>query len=131
MPRELKPHLIAMGRRMQARREELKWSQQDVILKLDKAGIEMTRAAYSHWETGRADMPSSALAAIARVLEISAGYLLGEVREAEWMDERAMMFYNGTAPDLKLTAVATLRTLFEESDRRRTTHGRQVPDTDP
>jgi transcriptional regulator with XRE-family HTH domain len=131
VPRELKPQLVAMGRRMQARREEQKWSQQDVILKLETAGIEMTRAAYSHWETGRADMPSSALAAIAKVLEIPAGYLLGEMRETEWMDERAMAFYKGTAPDLRLAAVATLKALFEESDRRRTTHGRQVLDSDP
>lgn len=130
MARTLKPLLVAMGKRLQARREELHWSQQDVITKLDEAGIEMTRAAYSHWETGRADIPSTALAAVARIMDISVNYLLGQTSESEWLDEQAMQFYNGTAPNLRPAAVATLRALFEASDRSRTTHGRKAEDTD-
>ncbi|MCW3095754.1 MAG: Helix-turn-helix domain [Chthonomonadaceae bacterium] len=130
MARELKPQLVAMGRRMQARRDELHWSQQDVILKLEQAGIEITRAAYSHWETGRADIPSSALAVIANILSIPANYLLGQQSETEWLDEQAMLFYKGTSPDLRPTALATLKALFEASDRQRTTHGRKADDTD-
>ncbi len=130
MARTLKPQLVAMGKRMQVRREELQWSQQEVIQKLEQAGIEMTRAAYSHWETGRADIPSSALAKIATILTIPANYLLGQTSEEEWMDEQAMIFFNGTSPQLKQTAVATLKALFEASDRERTTHGRKALDTD-
>lgn len=128
MARELKPQLVAMGRRMQARREELHWSQQDVITKLEQKGIEITRAAYSHWETGRADIPSSALAVAASILQLPANYLLGQQTETEWVDEQAMLFYNGTSPDLRLTAVATLKALWEASDRQRTTHGRKAPE---
>lgn len=130
MARELKPQLVAMGRRLQTRREELQWSQYDVVTKLEQLGIEMTRAAYSHWENGRADIPASALAAIAHILNLPANYLLGQQSETEWQDEQAMLFYNGTSPDLRPTAVATLKALFEASDRQRTTHGRKAQDTD-
>ena len=130
MARVLKPQLIALGRRMKARREELQWSQQEVIMKLEQTGIEMTRAAYSHWETGRADIPSSALASIAGILKMSAGYLLGQQSEEEWVDERAMQFYNDIPPELRPTALATLRALCAASDRSRTTHGRKAEDTE-
>ena len=130
MARILKPELVAMGKRMQARRENLHWSQAEVVTKLEQTGIEMTRAAYSHWETGRADIPASALAIIANILELPANYLLGQQSEEQWMDEQAMLFFNGVSPDLKRTAVATLKALFEESDRQRTTHGRKAQDTD-
>jgi transcriptional regulator with XRE-family HTH domain len=128
--RELKPRLVAMGRRLQARREELQWSQHDVILKLGGAGIEMTRAAYSHWETGRADIPSSALAILADLLDISVGYLLGQQSAGEWIDEQAMQFYNGTSSELRGAAMAALKALFEASDRKGTTHGRKAFHTD-
>lgn len=130
MARELKPLLVAMGKRMQGRREELRWSQQDVILKLEQEGIEMTRAAYSHWETGRADIPTSALAAIARILETPVNYLIGQQSEGEWLDEQAMLFYNGMEPHLRPTALATLKALCDASDRSRTTHGRKALDSD-
>lgn len=126
MSRIIRPQLVEMGRRMQARRDEHKWSQQDVITRLETAGIEMTRAAYSHWETGRADIPSSALSAIAKILMIPAAYLLGEKSEDSWLDEEAMEFYNGTSPELRVAARATLKALFEESDRQRTTHGHKA-----
>jgi transcriptional regulator with XRE-family HTH domain len=128
--RELKPQLVAIGRRLQSRREELRWSQQDVIVKLEQAGIEMTRAAYSHWETGRADIPSSALAAIADIFSIPATYLLGQQSDSEWMDEQAMIFYKGTSEKYRPAALATLKALFEESDRERTTHGRKADDSE-
>lgn len=130
MSRLIRPKLAEMGRRMQARREEHKWSQAEVITRLEEAGIEMTRAAYSHWETGRADIPSSALSAIAKILELPSSYLLGEQSPGEWQDEKAMEFYNGIAPELKPTAYATLKTLFEASDRRQTTHGRKASEED-
>jgi len=130
MARELRPQLVAMGRRLQARRDELQWSQQDVITKLEQEGIEMTRAAYSHWETGRADIPSSALLVIADLMDLRASYLLGQQSETEWMDEQAMKFYHGTSQELRPAALATLKALCEASDRSRTTHGRKALDVD-
>ena len=134
MSRVIRPRLAEMGRRMQARREEHKWSQTEMITRLEAAGIEwagsktMSRAAYSHWETGRADVPSSALVTLADVLQVSVGYLTGEQSAGEWQDELAMQFYNGMALELKPTALATLKTLFEASDRLQTTYGRKPPE---
>lgn len=136
MSREIRPELVARGRRIQLRREELQWSQQDMITKLEQAGIDwagsrtMTRAAYSHWETGRADIPASALAAVANVLEIPVAYLLGQQSQEEWFDVQAMQYYRGTSEELKPAALAALEALFRMSDQSRTTHGRKALDTE-
>ena len=129
MSRILHPEMIALGKRIQARREEKQWSQEEMLTKLQQHGFDVTRGAYSHWETGRVNLPALAVIALTDVLDLSADYLLGKQSEEEWLDDEVIQWYRAMCPDFRNAARAAMKALCEASDRQRTTHGRKAPDT--
>lgn len=64
------------------RREALKLSQDDLAARLQIAGLDVTRAAVSHWENGRYSSPldtAIAIKALADALEVTIGELLAQI----------------------------------------------------
>jgi len=130
MSRILNPEMVALGKRIQARREQKQWSQQDMLTKLQQQGLDVTRGAYSHWESGRVNLPAMALIALTDILDLSADYLLGKQSEEEWLDDEVIQWYREISPDFRHAARAMMKALCEASDRQRTTHGRKALDTE-
>jgi transcriptional regulator with XRE-family HTH domain len=124
--REPREDLILIGRRIKAARDDMGFSQQQVINKLCDAGIEITQGGYGHWESGRTDIPSSTLVTLARVLKTDVRALLGQTDEEDWVDESPARFYNGLSPEDALVAKGVLRALFKASDAKATTHGHKA-----
>jgi|SRR6185369_14132781 len=64
---------------LKERREFLRLSQEDLARRLQVAGLDVTRATVSHWETGRYNSPlesARAIRALADALEVSVTELL-------------------------------------------------------
>jgi transcriptional regulator with XRE-family HTH domain len=55
---------------LRRRREQLGLSQGELASKLQDAGLEITRATVSHWETGRHPSPFDSVSAISALAEI-------------------------------------------------------------
>ncbi len=89
-----------------------------------------------NYKTGAPPQPSrKVVEAIAIGLSVpvpeafaAAGYTVDplEVSDEEIGDEEAIAYYRGIPPNLKPAARAILKTMFEQSDRAETTHGKKA-----
>lgn len=101
-----------MSNRIRARREYLQLSQEAVA-----SALSMSPVGYGHWERDRTEPSASQLKELAKVLHVSVSYLVGEQPREQFEDEEAARWYNGLPPHLRPAARATLRALYEQSDR--------------
>ncbi len=69
------------GMRIRQRREELGLSQEQLAAKLQLYGLELGQKAISRMETGLRVIPDYELLWLARALETTCGWLLGEKEE--------------------------------------------------
>lgn len=110
---------------LRERREHLGLSQEALAVKLQQAGLDVSRAAVSHWETGRDNPPIRDIngrRALAEALSLTVPDLLHMAGEVEIGDEvvasipsdaarRAALIINRLPPDAQRTALEQLRAL--------------------
>lgn len=106
---------------LRARREELHLSQDDLAARLQLEGLEVSRAAISHWETGRDQAPienRKGLRALANSLDLTPAELLilaGVEPEEKIIQSdlarRGALIIDNLPPDAQKTAVDQLRAL--------------------
>lgn len=110
---------------LKQRREQLELSQEAFAIKLQQAGLDVSRALISHWETGRGNVPIrdvEARRALARALDLTVSELLNLAGEVEIEDEivssipsetarRAALIISRLPPDAQRTALEQLRAL--------------------
>lgn len=71
-----------LGSWLRQKRELLNLSQEELAARLQLAGLSVTRATVSHWETGRVPSPldeATALKAISEALDVSVDEILEEI----------------------------------------------------
>ena len=102
------------------RREALGLSQDALAVQLQAAGLDVTRATISHWETGRYGSPldsARSIVVLARILKIPVGDLLKvagyEVTISDYSDlaRRAASIVEQLSPEVQLVAVEQLQVL--------------------
>ena len=106
---------------LKARRDELRLSQDDLAARLQISGLDVSRAAVSHWETGRDKPPidnRKSLAAIARALEMLPAEVLLLAGESEEQNgvysdaaKHGALIIDRLPPEAQRAAVDQLRVL--------------------
>jgi transcriptional regulator with XRE-family HTH domain len=105
---------------LKTRREELNLSQDDLAARLQLAGLAVSRAAISHWETGRDNAPiqnRKSIVALADALQLTPNELLmlaGVEPDAITQSDAARygaLIIDRLPPNAQKTAVDQLRAL--------------------
>jgi transcriptional regulator with XRE-family HTH domain len=102
-----------IGKRIRARREYLRITQDDMAKRFS-----MSRANWSRIESGNVGVMAADLAEIADALKVDITYFYeNDAFEEIAGDGDVMLYYNGMPPILRPAAKAALKALYEQQDR--------------
>ncbi len=117
-PQEAEQPQKEIGRRIKARREYLRLSQEALA---ERTGV--SRVTISNWERGERSISAVELPALAAALTVPLAYFYGD---EETEGPLINSYYNGLSPARKATADELIRALWLEDQRGETTHGKKA-----